>query len=135
MLVDMADDIDGDGTDDANVIGAADQSNGQPTPTFGSDLGTFMGIAGSYTAVRVSGNFVIMAVTPANYLSSDGTISSAYSNLHSLQVIGMYIGGPTDSTHAVDFANIVMPTGTVFTASGYLTGNDGDAEFLSVTNG
>jgi hypothetical protein len=29
----------------------------------------------------------------------------------------------------------VVPTGTVFTASGYLTGNDGDAEFLSVTNG
>jgi hypothetical protein len=76
-----------------------------------------------------------MAVVPANYLSSDGTISSEYSNLHSLQVIGMYIGGPTDSSHAVDFANIVVPTGTVFTAQGYLTGNDGDAEFLSVTNG
>jgi hypothetical protein len=43
MFIDLNADIDGDGASDANVDGAADETNGTTQPSFGSALGTFIG--------------------------------------------------------------------------------------------
>jgi PEP-CTERM motif len=45
LVIDLNDDIDGDGLPDANVVGSSDLDfPAMPRPTFGSTLGTFLGL-------------------------------------------------------------------------------------------
>jgi hypothetical protein len=132
MRVDMADDIDGDGSPDANVVGTPDQTFGQPTPTFGSNLGTFLGLPSSASGKIVSGSFPLV-LSPEDYETTIGTLDPAFSHLHSLQVISL--GGVLDNSSPVPFANIVVPTGTTFDLSGYLGGDLGLPQWIDVSNG
>jgi hypothetical protein len=47
IFIDLNADIDSDGNPDANVTGQVDESDGTPTPSFGSALGTFIGFNSS----------------------------------------------------------------------------------------
>jgi len=132
MLVDKSDDIDGDGKADANVVGAPDLTFGNLTPTFGSKLGTFLGLPASATGKTVANSFAAL-VAPMNYETSLGALDAAFSDLHSLQVISA--GDVLDNTTAAPFANIVVPTGTIFDLEGYLAGNEGMPQWIDVSNG
>jgi len=137
-------DIDGDGIPDADVVGFTtpppppgvfepDPYPGVIVHGAGSIFGTFVRIGGSNL------DETIALVDPSPYLSSQGPLAPEYVNgtLHSLRVLEAFASstfkGPNDSTTPVPFANIVVPTGTSWTASGVLAGNTGAAQPFSIT--
>jgi hypothetical protein len=148
MVIDLADDVNGDGFADANVGGAPDENpysySEQPTPAFGGILGTFVGIANSPTgrnakttvnSVFINGNVDIIGGTQAVYETTaaddvqTGFIDPNFTNgtVTALEVVSSGItGGTLDTTGFVPFANIVVPTGTPVNFHGLLGGNTGN---------
>jgi hypothetical protein len=172
LVIDLSDDTDGDGLLDANVLGQADMNpngNLQPTPSFGSSLGTFMSIAtaaGGTTANAtfpgaVTGVWINQFTTTGNgstaadglgngsgtngetsdYQTGNGTLDAAYTSgtVHSLEVDAAFTNAksaPLDSSSTgVDFASIVVPTGTSFNVLGAVGGESGLHVAFSVNGG
>jgi hypothetical protein len=140
LVIDMSDDIDGDGNRDANITGAQDETFGQPQPSFGSALGTFVGISnratGKYADSSLFEDYVnnpagTSPSTPADFLSGKGTLDPNFTNrtVSSLEVLTLFLGngGTLASNAPVPFANIVIPTGVPISFQGVLGGNSGHA--------
>jgi uncharacterized protein (DUF2141 family) len=77
LVIDTNDDIDGDGSPDANVVGAPDVSFGQPRPTFGGangTLGTFLGLAAENATGTQATAYLNTAITPSSSLILSETV-------------------------------------------------------------
>jgi hypothetical protein len=146
LIIDTAADIDGDGTNDADVSGASDKTNGSPTPQFNAATGTFMGLPSSATGKTVATSSEVVndvfinsqtsyynptTPTQAVWHSLNNNVTSAidtnftHGTVSSLQMEASATGSGVTDTSAVPFANIVVLTGTEFTVQGTLTGNTG----------
>jgi hypothetical protein len=146
LVIDLSADINGDGAIDANVGAQPDIGLEAPAPTFGSDLGTFLGLGSGPlvqpispssepgiltvpTTVKVNG-------ATADYLSSKGSssaLSSAFTTdtVHSLEVSSSLATGVLANVSPIPFANIVVPSGTQFSFTGSLTGGGGNPVIVS----
>jgi len=142
LFIDLNADIDGDGINDADVIGATDQNGLTAQPKFGAFTGTFIGIGkvnGSTSSVNI--NIFDAAVNPAPFETTQdaaATINPSYTNgtVHSLEVASaVTTSPPLASASAVPFANIVVPVGTSGTISGSLGGDQGSVEAFSINFG
>jgi len=147
MVVDTVDDVNGDGYADANVGGYADQSFGNPRPSFGSNLGNFVGdasgqnkfVTSGVNAVFVNSNVNAVGAPQAVWETSANPVSpynqvppyidSNFTNgtVTALEVVSSSSsGGTLASNKAIDFANIVVPTGTPIVFHGLLGGDTGN---------
>jgi hypothetical protein len=134
LLIQLSD-VDGDGVNDANITGAA--SSAGSTLNTNSSLFTFQRIG-------AASNFSVNSASPTPYDTDPNgtgsptqTINALYTqgNVHTLEISGISTnGGVTDTSTAAIFAHIVVPTGTLFTVSGYVGGNLGLEQAFSVTN-
>jgi len=143
-------DIDGDSIPDANVIGYI-----APIPPGTGQPDAYPNIIGPGQPPKILGTFIrvgeanfvdsALAVVPGAYLSSDGPLDPAYldGTLHSLRVVeagGKETSGlngpvitPVLDVTPVAIANIVVPDGTSWTASGSLSGDLGAIQPFSIT--
>jgi hypothetical protein len=143
LVIDLAADVDGDGTPDADIAGQADYFAANPQPSFGTAIGTFIGIASSGNPLNVNSrvassslnadfvnaNAGVAGAPQADYLSSKGTVDPNFTGgtVTALEIASSFTSGGTLATNnAVHFANIVVPTGTAFTVHGSLGGNTGN---------
>jgi len=130
MVVDMTD-MDGDGAPDADVTGQWPYSGSRPT--FGGGY-TFIGMA-SHSTGTVVNSPEYEYVPTGNYESYSGPVSTAFGDLHSLEIQEIMSSGEADSTAAIPVANIVVPTGTTVDVQGTLWGsNGGYTQIGGVTN-
>jgi hypothetical protein len=151
MFIDLNADIDGDGSKDANVVGLPDATFGTATPTFGgtavNGLGTFIGIPQTATGSTASTGVLIALVQLGanigtanrnNYETTQGTVDPAFLNgtVTALRIVGAFDvpGAPAANVTAVPFANIVVPSGTSWTVTGALAGDEGAVQNFSVSS-